>query len=148
ENEPAGEGRLVFAVTTGAGDDPSADALAMSVIFEYRLPTTRSLGAWATAWHELGQYTTFDEPFRAALEGVTNAFTKRGVSPETRTPSGSALAQVRTNEKVLGWRWQLREFAFNGGTLESRALRNTPSQQMNNSAALRDFVVANSAAIR
>lgn len=150
EFEPAGEGRLVFALSKGVGDepvvDPAVENLPMSLIFEYRLPDSRSLVEWAQAWHGLSELSTTDEPYRAALEAVTNAFTKRGANPSGM--NGSALAQVRTNESTLNWIWQLREFALDAsGQLRLRALRNTPPMQLNDSTRLRDFVVANRDAI-
>lgn len=147
EGEDAGEGRLIFSATNGSADDPASTPIPMTVIFEYALPKTRTTKEWATAWHGLGEVPGYDEPFRAALEGVTNGFTKRGANPSAQ--GGSALAQIRTNESALNWIWQLREFAVDAsGALRLRALRNTPAAPLNNSKQLRDYVVANAASIK
>lgn len=147
EGEPAGEGRLVFAAANGSGDDAASPPLRMSVNFEYRLPDARSVAEWANTWHALGQFAALDEPFRAALEGVTNGFTKRGASPAA--VNGSAIGQIRTNESVMDWAWQLREFGLDAsGSMRPRALRNTPPQALNNSGVLTDFVTANAKAIQ
>lgn len=147
EGELAGEGRLVFVATNGAADDAAAAPLPMTINFEYALPETRTVAQWAEAWHALGQFPTFDEPFRAALQGVTDGFTERGA--RNTATGGSALAQVRTNESALNWIWQLREFAIDTtGALRLRPLRNTPAAALNNSDTLRDYVVANAEAIK
>ncbi len=147
EGEPSGEGRLVFATASnGAGDapvaDPKLDNLPMTLIFEYRLPDSRSLVDWAKTWHALSGFATTDEPYRAALEQVTNAFTKRGANPAGM--NGSAISQVRTNESAANWIWQQREFALDrSGQLRLRGLRNTPPEELNNNHALSDWVNAN-----
>jgi hypothetical protein len=147
-NEPSGEGRFLFSTVKGAGDDPAAEVTNMVIIFEYRLPDTRSLKQWGEAWHALGQFGAFDESYRAALEEVTNGFAKRGASPGA--VNGSALAQIRTNEQILHWRWQLREFALDGirGTVQPRGLRNTPPEELNNSPILAKFLNENAEAVR
>lgn len=155
---PYGEGRLVFAVTRDPGDtaaakpcsdifNPNNCTLPMSVIFEYRLPETRTLVEWAKAWHELGGFATQDEPYRAALEQVTNSFTKRGSNPTAI--NGSAIGQIRTNESALQWLWQLREFGLDAtGNLKLQPVRNTPPQSLNNNEVLSKWVNANADAIK
>jgi hypothetical protein len=146
-SEPNGEGRLVFALTDGAADNAASPPLAMTVAFEYALPASRSPKQWAELWHALGAFSSYDEPYRAALEGVTNAFTKRGSNPSGI--GGSALGQVRTNESALDWIWQQREFSLTpDGALTNRPVRNTPAQALNGSTALSEYVLANADAIR
>jgi hypothetical protein len=144
---PSGEGRLVFGLTNGHGDEPRSTASAMTIIFEYRLPDSRSTKEWAETWHALGQHSSSGESYRAALEGVTNAFVKRGVSP--KRVNGSALATIRTNESVLNWVWQLREFGLDkrDGLIHLQSVRNTPPQDLNGSEVLRDWVLANGDAL-
>lgn len=146
-DEPFGEGRLVFSATDGVGDDPASKDFPLSVIFEYRLPTTRSMADWAKVWHSLGQHQAFDESFRAELETLTSSFVKRGANPAAA--NGSALAQIRSNESLFNWIWQVREFAPDAtGQLRMRPLRNTPAAQLNESPILRDFITQNADAIQ
>lgn len=146
-NEPNGEGRLAFALTQGAADDPASKPLPMSVIFEYQLRASRTRQEWAQAWHSLGGFPSFDERYMAALESVTNAFTKRGSSPGSLN-GGSAIGQVRTNESALNWIWQQREFGLDpAGALTLRPVRNTPGEPLNGTPSLRQFIVTNQEAI-
>lgn len=141
-DEHSGEGRFVFGLTKGPADDAASTPLAMTVVFEFALPATRTPKEWADAWHALGKFSAFDESYRASLEGVTRAFTSRG------TNGTNAIAQVRTNESVLNWVWQQREFGLDGkGDLRLRPTRNTPAQQVNGTPLLRDFVTKNRDAI-
>ena len=143
---PSGEGRFVFALTDGPADDPASVPLAMSVIFEFALPPTRSAKQWAETWHALGKFTSFDESYRVALESVTRSFTNRGSNPAA--VNGSAIGQVRTNESVLNWIWQQREFGLDsGGNLRLRPIRNTPAEAINATPFLRDHVLKNREAI-
>ena len=143
---PSGEGRLVFGLTDGPADDPASSPLAMSVIFEFALPASTSPREWAEKWHALGKFSSFDESYRAALEGVTRSFTSRGSDP--LHVNGSAIGQVRTNESVLNWIWQQREFGLDsGGNLRLRPIRNTPAEAINGTPFLRDHVVKNREAI-
>jgi hypothetical protein len=145
--EPNGEGRFAYALTDGAADDPASRALPMTVIFEYMLPETRSVKDWAEAWHGLAQFSTYDEPFRAALQQVTDGFTNRGMRPAGR--NGSSIGQVRTNESALDWIWQQREFGLaEDGWLRMRPVRNTPAEALNNSTQLATWVTQNADAIK
>ena len=144
---PQGEGRLVFALTNGVGDDAATLAMPMTVIFEYHLPESRTVTEWATAWHELGKHASFDEPFKADLEKLTTAFVGRGARPNGS--NGSALNQIRTNESALNWIWQLREFGLTtDGRLRQRTVRNTPGEALNGSPRLSAWVTESSAAVR
>lgn len=145
--EESGEGRLVYALTAGPSDDPQSLALPMSVIFEYQLPESRSPQEWAKTWHALGGFPSYDEPFLAALEAVTNSFVSRGSRATAK--NGSAIAQVRTNESAFNWIWQLREFAIaDDGMLRIRLARNTPAEAFNDTPQLAAWVTANESAIR
>ncbi len=144
---PNGEGRLVFALTDGPADLPESAPLSMAIIFEYALPESKSLQEWARAWHALGKFSERDESYRVALEAITNSFVKRGSRPSAI--NGSAIAQIRTNENQLNWIWQLRQFELGSdGFLSLVPVFNTPAEQLNNSALLRDYVVENADAIR
>lgn len=138
----SGEGRLVFALTKGPGDDPASLAQPFTVIFEYGLPRSKTLKEWATAWHGLSAYPDHSEEYKAALEQVTNAYTARGTSPER--PMGNSLAQLRTNESLLNWIWQLREFNLTrSGALDVTSTKDTPLQELNNSPTLATWVQKN-----
>lgn len=146
EGSPSGEGRLVFAGTDGPGDDPASPALAMTLIVEYRLPDSRSPREWAQTWHALGKFSDHGEPYRQALQEVTDSFVKRNADPNRI--NGSALGQIRTNEATFNWIWQSRQFELDArGMLTLAPLRNTPGEELNNTPALREFVEANAQAI-
>ena len=143
---PAGESRLLFGMTYGPGDDASSQPAALSVIFEYALPESMSPRQWLEAWHHLGTHAAFDEPFKIELTELTEKFVARGVSPSRK--NGSALSQMRTNESAFNWIWQMREFRLDSlGDLRLSTLHNTPGEALNNSPALKAYIVANSEAI-
>jgi hypothetical protein len=144
---PVGEARLVFGLTDGAADDPASPARAMTLIFEYSLPTTHSASDWANLWHHLGTYATFDDAYKADLESITNQYVHGGTAPNR--PNGSWLAQARTNESVFNWIWQLRQFNLDaGGNLRLAPMVNTPGEPLNGSTQLSDWVTANADAIK
>jgi Carboxypeptidase regulatory-like domain len=124
-----GEGRFVYGLF-----DLNGNGLLMTVIFEYGLPAkdagtgaTLTRKSWATKFHALGTQA-FGAPYNAALQSVTDLFTRRGTSP--LKPGGSSINQVRSNEIQTGLPWQLREFNLNttGGPLALRLVTtgNTP----------------------
>jgi len=139
---PAGEARLIFAMTRGPADDPSSAVAPMTVIFEYALPDIRTPKGWVDAWHHLSTHNAFDENYNSELESLTEQFVARGASP-SRT-NGSALSQVRTNESEFNWIWQLREFRLtSAGDMRLAPVSNTPGESLNKSDVLRDFVMQN-----
>jgi hypothetical protein len=143
---PNGEGRFVYALTLGAADDRESKPAPMTVIFEYALPVTRTVKQWAESWHQLGTHPAFDESYKADLENLTNMFSVRGAAPDR--PLGNAIAQVRTNESVLNWIWQLREFQLQSGQLVVHGTANTPFDALNSSDKLAGWAKENSAAIK
>lgn len=138
-----GEGRLAYAVTNGAGDDPAAPPLRMTTIFEYDLPSSngRNIRYWAERWHSLGKHSDFSAAFLDEVADVTQEFTARDVTPGA--PNGSALNQVRTNEIDLDWLWDLREFHLTDAGLRLGSTHNTPDKSLNNSRELTEFANAN-----
>jgi len=111
----AGEGRLVFALSNGAGDDPSAAPMQMTMSFDFRLAGSRA--EWGAAWHALGAHPAFDDSFATALVDLTNGFVTQ-----------SAFSEVLTNESALFWIWQERQFELGAdGGMHVAATRNTPS---------------------
>lgn len=145
---PAGEGRLLFALTDGPADDPASQPRAFTVIFEYSLPESKTVKEWAEAWHALGKHAAYDEAYKADLEKVTEGFVARNALPGN--PNGSALSQLRTNESTLNWIWQLREFRLDraGGRLILASTKNTPLETLNNSPILASWVSKNAEAIK
>jgi hypothetical protein len=142
-----GEGRLIFIMTDGVGDDPNSRPLPMTVNFEYRLPTNITASAWAHDWHALGQFNDFGEEYKAALETLTNRFVARGTWSDGR--NGSSIGQVRTNESVFNWIWQLREFTLDPvGALRATSTKDTPAESFNATVTLADFITANADKIK
>lgn len=134
----AGEGRLLFTLTDGPGDDPRSQPLEMTVIFEFALPmdATRDSHYWATRWHELGSFPAFDEAYKSRLASVIEEFARQ-----------DSFAQARTNERVLDWDWQLREFRLVRGALVTSPTDDTPDPSLNGSAAVATFLKENSSSI-
>lgn len=143
----AGEGRLVFGVTRGPGDDPASEPLLMTVGFEYNLPLSdgRTAGSWAARWHALGALPDYGPDYLAALQAITDEFTARGAEPGS--PGGSALRQLRTNEREFDWLWELRQYELGERGLTLAPLPNTPDRSENGSAELTRFVTQNREAV-
>jgi len=121
-----GEGRLVFAVTDGPGDDPRSPSLPLTVIFEFRLAGDRT--EWASLWHALGAHRDFDAGYIQSLAGVTERFVR-----------AEDLAQVRINDGA-----SMLEFHLDVGARRfvREGLRRTPPHSMDGSEELRRFVSA------
>jgi hypothetical protein len=129
-----GEARFVYGLF-----DLNGNGMLMTVIFEYGLPAkdptngaTLTRKSWASKFHALGS-KTFGEPYNAALQSVTDLFTRRNTSP--LKPGGNSINQVRSNEIQTGLPWQLREFHLDD-TAGPLALRlsttgNTPASDAN-----------------
>lgn len=142
----AGEGRLIFALTEGAADDPTSPPRAGTLIFEYGLPPSLSPKDWVATWHHLGTHASFDEGYRSELQSLTDRFVKPGSDPQRA--NGTALARIRTNESAFNWIWQLRQFTLDSaGALRLSAVTNTPAAALSGTTRLRDYVTANRDAI-
>lgn len=132
---PAGEGRIAFGLTNGAGDDPNATPLRMTVIFEFANSTENgeTTRDWAERWHRLGEDGLSEEDFKAGLQQITDSLI-----------SAKSLRQIRTNERDLEWRWEFREFIPDqNGVPQPSVTTNTPDASMNGSSQLRDYLLAN-----
>ena len=140
----AGEGRLVFGVL-GPGGFP----LQFTMIFEFKLPATTpdEVMSWSNRWHALGAQMFPSEGYNAALQAITDAFSRRGAAKNGI--NGSALGQFRTNEIALSFEWQFREFNLSAttGLLVPATIKLTPDRSFNGSQTLADYVNANEAAI-
>ncbi|MFE8599455.1 hypothetical protein [Archangium violaceum] len=149
----SGEARFVFGVT-----DTNGAPLEATVIFEYKLPSSRTTFDWATQWHNLVSAGPVGSPaYNNALEQLTNQITVRGAI--SGAPNNSAISQVRTNEiafdlgKIANQKvWELREQRLldcsAGSTkcwLIPDTVKQTPDHTKNMTAALDTFFVNNTA---
>lgn len=131
----AGEGRLVFALVDGAGDDPRAPAMAATVIFEYAQPAGRAQRA--AEWHALSRFIDASDTYVEALAKVTEAFVAR------RDGAPPRLAQIRIDDGAIAPAPTLREVALDRGAPLLRGLRNTPRPDLDESDALARWVQEN-----
>lgn len=147
-SEP-GEARFVF----GMLDASTGSALPGTVIFEYKLPTTRDAFFWASAWHQLSSITPGTAPYLSHLQWLLDEITLPGKMPGAPN-NGSAIGQVRTNERVMDAVWELREYTLQGRpltrnrwSLVNHPLAQTPDDSLNASGPLDAYLVANEPAI-
>ncbi len=137
----AGEARFVF----GAVDPQTCAPLQFTAIFEYEVPRKlcNDIKAWAKRWKDLDQHPLGSPAYRAALQLITDDFTKANANPAKQ--NGSALGQLRTNEKLGPPDWQLREFRLspaNGGHLEQVTVKQTPANSFDKTPTLASFVAS------
>ena len=142
-NGSAGEGRFVFGVLDQFGNPQQ-----ITMIFEYNIPTAsaQDVTDLANRWHALSSLPFPSEQYNAALQAITDGFTKRNAAPGRI--NGSALGQFRSNDFQLG-EWEFREFHLSAATgmLAPAPTALTPDRSLNNTTALADFINANEAAI-
>ena len=143
DTKPNGEGRLVYGLFSPGstdGDPAKGNGQPLTVIFEFNLPTTHSLRAWAQLWHNFK-----NQPFGVTSTGQGSAsFNKllfQGVVNEFVAPQN--LSQVRTNEIFFGNPWQLREFNLVSGSLTPVTTKQSPEPTLNDSPELISWVKAN-----
>jgi hypothetical protein len=151
-----GQGRFVFGAL-----GPAGQALFFTVIFEFQLPTSKQAGAgaWARAWHALGD-VPFGPGYNKALHAITRRFTRVGAGGDGE----SALLQLRTNEAALASAgsdpdnlpstklWQLREFVLavddqDHVYLSPDTVKQEPDLSLSGSVALGAWASANAAGI-
>ncbi len=123
-----GEGRLVFAVTRGAADDPASAPLPLTVIFEYAQPGPAI--EWARRWHTLGS-------------GSSDHLARLG----ELTASFGSIAQIRTADAATG-PMVFHEFAIDGGHIVARNVRNTPDWGHLSEPDVRAYARTQAAALR
>lgn len=108
----------------------------MNVIIEYRNTAQNicELKNWAQRWYDLSAFPSFGSDFNDSLEAITHVVTDANAMPAY--PNGSALAQLRTNERLFfqpdgEWEkshWQFRQFEIKTSThkLAMTTLTNNP----------------------
>ncbi len=127
-----GEGRILFAITDGPGDDPSSPALPMTVAFEYA--QQGSALQWEQRWHALGQ--TSDATFPASLVALTQLFVASGT-----------IAQIRTADALTG-AMLLHQFQVDSGEIVATNVRNSPDWARVPSAPIELFADGNAGEIQ
>jgi hypothetical protein len=160
----AGEGRFVFGVMdmrpTGGIDPytglptPACSETQFTVIIEYGIDRKGcfAIQNWGQQWYNLKFHALGSASYNAALQAITDQFTKANAAPHK--PNGSALNQLRTNEIAIANAapdqfWQLREFRLpkgNGHLFEANA-KQTPHETLRNTDLTANYVNANTAAI-
>lgn len=160
----AGEGRFVYGVMdmrpTGRIDPytgqptPACAPTQFTVIIEYGIDRKGCLAIqnWGQQWYNLKWHLLGSPSYNAALQAITDQFTKANAAPGK--PNGSALNQLRTNEIAIANAppdqfWQLREFRLpkgSGHLFEANA-KQTPHETLRNTDLTADYVNANTPAI-
>lgn len=149
----AGEMRFVFGVQDKTL--PDCHFFPFSVIFEYGVPGSScdEVRSWAKQWVDLTMHSIGSPAYNGALAAMTVQITKANAVPGK--PNGSALNQLRTNERALSnlFRdppWELREFRLDVAThlLVQDTVKQTPDESLNTSSVIAQFVNENAAAIK
>jgi hypothetical protein len=160
----AGEGRFVFGVLdmrrTGGRDPYTGQPQAgcsptqFTVIFEYGIDRTGcAIRDWGKQWYNLRNFVLGSAAYNAALQAITDQFTKANAAP--RKPNGSALNQLRTNEIAIANpfpddTWQMREFRLPppaDGHLQELNVKLTPDTTRQNTDLTANYVNANTPSI-
>jgi hypothetical protein len=142
----AGEGRFVYCLI-----DETGSPLNFTVNFEFAVKrhTFEEVKQWARLWYDLKDLTLGSDEYLQALEAITEQFAAPAIDPE-QPPSGSALAQLRTNEIELGALWEMREFQLdtrNSGYLRQVTVKQNPDISLDNSQVLLDWITREQNAI-
>lgn len=153
----AGEGRITFAVLDNPTENPNSPdefAREFTILINYALPVSarKDAVAWAKEWHTLSDLSCDAgscEAFNAALQAITDQFTKRDLM--AGKPNGNPFIELHTNEFALGSPWELREFTMaptkRGFRLAQSVLNKTPGIEANNTKDLIDWATENQASI-
>ena len=154
----AGEGRFVFGVLdmrpTGRIDpytgqpQTGCTPTQFTTIFEYGIDRTGcAIRDWGRQWYNLRYYVLGSAAYNAALQAITDQFTRANVAP--RKPNGSALNQLRTNEIAIANpspddTWQMREFRLPppNGHLQEVNVKLTPDDTLRNKDLTANYVNA------
>jgi hypothetical protein len=101
------------------------------LMFAYGVPRAGcdSLHDWALRWKTLEAMTPGSPGYNAALEAMTEEVVRRGAAPDR--PHGSALNQLRTNDRGDDAHWVLEEFHLTNEGLRHAGVRQTPDGSFN-----------------
>lgn len=140
----AGEARFVFGVFD-LNNPQGAPPFTVIVEYGLRAASCEEQKKWAQLFHDLGAIP-FGPTYNAALQGVTDRFTKIGSDPSRL--NGSALNQLRTNEIALSAPWELREFTLQKdpasetpvSPLLETTVKLTPDNGFDQTRILADFI--------
>lgn len=141
-----GELRFVFAVLNPTTCSPEP----FTVIFEYGVKKNNcnEMKNWGQQWKNLDSMPIGSAAYRTALEAITEQIVTANADPSK--PNGSALNQLRTNERSLGTPWELREFQVSpatGGHLEEVTVKQNPDISFDSTALLAGFINTNESAV-
>jgi hypothetical protein len=141
-----GELRFVFGLLErAAGANVCIPSQEMTVILEYKVPTTSCTGLklLANQWIALDTLVPGSPAYNGQLQALTNQVTLANAFPGRL--NRSAIGQVRTNERRLGLPWELREFTLQKspvfGKLLHETVKNTPDSTHNRTALLTNWMV-------
>jgi hypothetical protein len=133
------------------GQPEVCDGAPFVVIFEYCVPkrTCEEIKDYAMQWYALANIN-FGVAFNNALQAITDQFAAAGADP-SRQPNLSALNQLRVNE-LLREPWDMREWRLfsndsDAGWLREVTTKQTPDFDLNFSAKITDYALANAAEI-
>lgn len=154
----AGEGRFVFGIMdmrkTGVDPytgkpTPACSPTQFTVIIEYGIDRKGcpAIQNWGLQWYNLKNFPLGSPAYNAALQAITDQFTKANAAPGK--PNRSALNQLRTNEIAIrnpfpDDQWQMREFRLpkgNGHLFEANA-KQTVHDSLRNTDLTASFVNA------
>lgn len=152
-NGSPGEFRFVFGVN-GFGRER------MTIIFEYKLPASRSRAQWARRFHELGAQP-LGEGLNRLLEEITEEIASRRTTPDENCPvNGNCISQVRANERLFSnedgelcnfLNWELREFQLKEDgervSLVPVTVKQTPHFSKNGQDDLAQLLIDNRSAV-
>jgi hypothetical protein len=126
-----GEGRFVFEVLDPNTCVPLPERF--TVIFEYGIPihSCAALKAYGQKWYDLKNNPVGGNAYNAALQELTDVFA--AANADVGRPNGSSLNQIRTNERVIGAPWELREFNIDPAThkLVLTTVKQEPAEKYN-----------------
>ena len=130
----AGEGRFIYEVLAPNSCTPFPGEF--NVIFEYGIPikSCANLKAYGQDWYDLKNLALGSPAYNAALQSLTDVFVSANASPTK--PNGSAINQIRTNERTIGAPWELREFIVDDSTnrLVLTTVKQEPAVKYNENA--------------
>lgn len=153
----AGEARFVFGVMDrrATGVDPytgkpirGCSETQFTVIIEYGIDRRGcAIRDWGRQWYNLRNHTLGSAAYNAALQNITDQFTRANAAPGK--PNGSALNQLRTNEIAIANpppdnTWQMREFRLPApnGHLQEVNVALTPDESLRNTDLTAQYVNA------